>query len=80
MTRMGFIKGALTAFAAACVGERAEAKGSYPTVKDLENGLGAIPGKQIPKQIVTDGRVWNAYYVGAHSLGNGEYIVRIKLS
>jgi hypothetical protein len=53
--------------------------GEYPTVRELESGLGYSPGKQIPKDVPARGRGWHLFYQGARSVGGGQYDVRIKL-
>jgi len=51
----------------------------YPTVRELESGLGYSSGAQIPKDIPARGRGWHVYYMGARPVGNGDYDVRIRL-
>jgi hypothetical protein len=51
----------------------------FPSVRELEAGLNAAPGAQLPKQIVSRGRAWNAYYLGARSVGNGVYEIKVRL-
>lgn len=50
----------------------------YPTVKELEGGLGYRPGALL-KQAPVNGRGWSFYYVRTRALGNGEYEVKIRL-
>ena len=51
----------------------------FPSVRELEAGMQAFPGSQIPKQVISHGRAWNAYYMGAKELGNGMYLVTVRL-
>ena len=53
--------------------------GSWPSVRELELGLGLSPGAQLPKLVPAQGRGWAAYYVTAHAVGRGEYDVRVRL-
>jgi hypothetical protein len=57
----------------------ADARGSWPTVAELENGLSAKRGGMLPKQVVTSEGVFTGYYVGASAHGNGRYTVEIQL-
>jgi hypothetical protein len=50
----------------------------YPTVKELEAGLGYPPGALL-KQAPVRGHGWSFYYVHTRALGNGEYDVRVRL-
>ncbi len=65
--------------AACAVSAPALAADAYPTVKEVEQGLSLKPGDQLPRQVPTAGRAWNAFYVGARALGNGYYDVRVRL-
>ena len=70
---------AITILAAALLfGHPAHAADAYPTVKQLEVGLGYSPGALL-KQAPVNGRGWNFYYVRTRAVGNGEYDVRVKL-
>ena len=51
----------------------------YPTVRELESGLGIYPGTQFQKDVPARNRGWHVYYLSARSLGNGLYDVRVKL-
>ena len=64
------------AIAAASTAARAT---DYPTVRELENGLGYSPGAQIPKDVPARNRGWHIFSVHTRALGNGEYDVRVKL-
>ena len=57
---------------------RAQA-GTYPSVRELEQGLGFISGSQIPKDVPVRNRGWHVFYEGARSIGGGLYNVRIRL-
>jgi uncharacterized membrane protein len=57
-----------------------QARGAWPTVAELENGLSAVRGGMLPKQVVTSEGVFNGYYVGASAKGNGRYFVEIQLT
>ena len=63
----------LAAVLSAVAGDR------YPSVPELESGLGVHAGAQFPKQVVARGRAWSAYFIDAHMTGDGIYTVRIKL-
>ena len=64
--------------AALMFGHRIHAADAYPTVKEIEAGLGYSPGALL-KQAPVNGRGWNFYYVGTRAIGNGEYDVRVRL-
>ena len=51
----------------------------YPSVKEMERGLGYSPGIQLPRDIPARGKGWHVFYVRAKAVGDGEYDVRIKL-
>jgi hypothetical protein len=57
---------------------RARAADAYPTVKELEAGLGYAPGALL-KQAPVGGRGWGFYYVRTRALGGGVYDVRVRL-
>lgn len=50
----------------------------YPTVRELEAGIGYAPGAPL-KELLINGRRVLIVYVGARTLGRGMYDVRIKL-
>jgi len=58
----------------------AAARSRFPTVRDLEGGLGLSPGTPIPKIVPALGRGWQPVYEGARALGGGVYEVRIRLA
>lgn len=51
----------------------------FPTVRELEGGLGYTPGMQLPKVIPARGKGYLVYYLHSRAVGNGEYEVRIRL-
>lgn len=51
----------------------------YPSVKELEQSLNLIPGAEFPKYVVSDGKLYHAFYEGASLLENGKYSVIVKL-
>ena len=53
--------------------------GGYPTVRELESGLGYSAGQQLPKDVPARGRGYHVFYMRAQALRNGEYNVRIRL-
>ena len=53
--------------------------GAWPSVGELERGLGLSRGAQLPKVVPAQGRGWAAYYIGAQPIGNGYYNVRVRL-
>ena len=59
-------------------GHHSHAADIYPTVQELEAGLGYSPGALL-KNAPVKGRGWNFYYVRTRALGNGEYDVRVRL-
>ena len=71
---------AIVIFALIGAAVAANARGSWPTVAELEAGLSATRGGMLPKQVVTPQGVFNGYYVGASARGNGRYSVEIQLT
>lgn len=52
----------------------------WPSVGELQQGLGLSPGQPLPKGVIVGGQPYWAYYEGAKGGGNGQYIVRLRLA
>ena len=71
---------ALAVFAGALLfGHHTHAADAYPTVKEIEGGLGLSPGVELPRMVPARGRGWHAYFISARALGKGYYDVRVRL-
>jgi hypothetical protein len=52
--------------------------GSCPSVGELETSLHAHPGATLPQQVVSGGRAWTGFYMGASGRGC-VYNIRVVL-
>lgn len=51
----------------------------FPTVIELERELTLVPGGEFPKEVVSNGKVYRAFYVGAEQGVGGRYTATIQL-
>ena len=65
----------LLAFLISC----AVAAEAWPTVREVEASLGAHPGAEFPKMLVTQNGVFHVYYLATAARGNGRYSVEVQL-
>ena len=51
----------------------------WPSVGELEAGIGARSGAEFPKMVVTRSGAFHVYYVRTTERGNGRYSVEVQL-
>lgn len=56
-----------------------EAADRFPSIPELEVALNLHPGAMLPKEVLSHGVIYRAYYLRGTKLSNGDYDVRLRL-